>query len=101
MSAGFGDITATVNYTDISAGAGGLDGDHTAIGLTYAANGLTVHANWGEFDYTGTAADADGYGLAVNYDLGGGAVIQFGYGSGSTGTAASVDTWSLGLAMSF
>ena len=27
-------------------------------------------------------ADVDGYGLAVNYDLGGGAVVMLGYGDG-------------------
>jgi outer membrane protein OmpU len=55
--------------------------------------------------YEEGATQQDGYGLAVNYDLGGGAVVRFGYGSTQTcgvyGGCAVGDSFSLGLAMSF
>ena len=65
--------------------------------------------NYGIFESgVATVADSEGFGLAVNYDLGGGARVAFGYGTGEaddgTGTAtqaASVDTFSLGVSMSF
>ena len=87
VRAGFGDITAVLNYTDASTGA-----DHSAIGVTYTSGPLVLHANYGEFD-----GGADGFGVAVNYDLGGGAVAMFGYGDSSPG----VSTWSAGIGMSF
>lgn len=79
-------LRAILNYSDNSATT-----SHMALGLGYTSGALTVSANYGEFD-----GGADGYGLAVNYDLGG-AAVQFGYGDDSTNTS----TWSLGLAMSF
>jgi len=90
---------AIVNYTDLD-GALGLD-DHFGIGLGYTTGAVSVEFNYGEYSGVLPAADADGYGLAVNYDLGGGAVVMAGYGSGSVGGAASLNTWSLGLGLSF
>jgi outer membrane protein OmpU len=79
--------------------------DRVGLGLGYSMNDLSVGINWGEATTSTTgAADAvaDGVGLAVNYDLGSGAVVQFGYGSGkANAAAASVSTMSLGLALSF
>ena len=87
IDADFGNgFVAGLNYTDNDTGA-----DHTAIGVGYTMDALSIGVNYGEFD-----GGADGFGLAVNYDLGG-AVVQFGYGDSSTGT----DTYSLGVAMSF
>lgn len=82
----FGNMRAIVNYTDVSTG-----GSHTGVGVSYSMDALTLTANYGEF-----SGGADGYGLVANYDLGGGAVVQFGYGSG-----AGVESYSLGVAMSF
>ena len=48
----------------------------------------------GEHEVAG--ATASGVGLAVNYNLGGGAVFQVGYGDGE-----GTDTMSVGLALSF
>ncbi len=100
--ANFGDFSAGINYVDVSSDTLAQEGDYLGFGVGYSANGLSIHANYAEQDATiGTANDTDGFGLAVAYDLGGGASVKGGYGSGSVGTAASVDTWSLGLALSF
>jgi len=99
-----GGFEAIFNYTDLGdSDRGGVSEEHMAIGLGYSMDALTIGVNWGEF--TEGASTQDGYGLAVNYDLGGGAVAQFGYGSTqSCGVFAGCntgDTFSLGLAMSF
>jgi outer membrane protein OmpU len=100
--ANFGDFSAGINYVDVSSDTLAQEGDYLGFGVGYSANGLSIHANYAEQDATiGIANDTDGFGLAVAYDLGGGASVKGGYGSGSVGTAASVDTWSLGLALSF
>ena len=65
------------------------------LGLTYTSEVLDrlLHMNYGEYD-----GGADGFGLAANYDLGGGAEVQFGYGFGRDGTGADSDSqWSLGV----
>jgi outer membrane protein OmpU len=90
VGATFGDIAAVVNWWDLDDGAAGET--YTALGLTYTSGPLGLHVNYASRD----EADIDGFGLAVNYDLGGGAEVQFGYGSDDTD-----DTWSLGVAMSF
>lgn len=94
-------LQARLNYSDVTEGT--VDYNHTAIGLGYTMDALTIGLNYGQYDHssTSTGTDADGFGLAVNYDLGGGAVVQFGYGTGTVSGASSVDSWSLGVAMSF
>ena len=87
-----GAIQGILNYSDGE--VGGLDVTHTGLGLGYTAGALTVGVNWGQYDTDGV--DTDGFGAAVNYDLGGGATVQFGYGDGE-----DTDTMSFGLAMSF
>jgi len=85
------------------------DVDTMGLGVSYTTGALTVAANYGEFDYTGTGndvaaankLDTKGYGLAVNYDLGGGAVAQLGYGKSDRDGALDTDTMSLGIALSF
>ena len=59
--------------------------------MAYTSGAMTVAANWGQKDYD-TSADADGWGAGVNYDLGGGAVVQAG---------VYEDGYSVGLGMSF
>lgn len=73
-----------------------VDYDHWAIGVGYTKDAWSFGANYGDYDFDGSGLDRDGFGLAVNYDLGGGAVVQFGYGEGD-----EVESYSLGLAMSF
>ncbi|MGI9390444.1 MAG: porin [Boseongicola sp.] len=87
IRAGYGGFIGIFNYTDHSTA-----GDYTAIGVGYETGALLVSGNYGEF-----GSGSDGFGIAVNYDLGGGAVAQFGYGDSSGGTS----TWSAGLALSF
>ena len=97
-----GAITGILNYTDME--VTGTDVTHTGLGIGYTAGALTVGVNWGEYDVTG-ADNVDGFGIAVNYDLGGGAVVQFGYADSAdapvAGATADDDLFSLGLAMSF
>ncbi|MGX9355738.1 porin [Roseobacteraceae bacterium S113] len=106
-------LQAILNYSNINLDDDNLLGDdtisHAAIGLGYTMNALTVGVNYGQYMSGGDEAQA-GFGVAVNYDLGGGLVAQFGYGSSTidddlaTATGVSddsTDTWSLGLAMSF
>ena len=88
---------AVLNYWDQSAGSlGGTDNDYIGVALGYTIDALSFTVNYGEFD-TG----ADGFGIAANYDLGGGAVVQFGYGDGTNAAGTDSDTFSLGVAMSF
>jgi outer membrane protein OmpU len=80
--------------------------EHTGLGLAYTVNGVNLHANFGQYDYD-DGSQADGYGLAANYSLGGGATVMVGYGSGNaratvaTPQAADVSTFSVGLGLSF
>ena len=71
---------------------------HLGLELTYASGPVAVSANYGKVDLTG-GGEFDGWGLAANYDLGGGAKVMFGYGDDED--AGGVKTWSLGLGMSF
>jgi len=96
------------NGIAINAGYADLDaaGTWAGIGLGYTTGALLVQANYGAYD-TG-AVTVDGWGLVANYDLGGGAVLMAGYGTGDTpagneigGTYGSTDTFSIGLGLSF
>ena len=97
-------LSAGVTYTNMS----NLPVDkHVGVGLGYTTGAFSIHANYGKFSGDTGFADVSGYGLAAAYDLGGGAVVHFGYGSGDTLNAAGtakVDkakTMSLGLGLSF
>lgn len=85
---------AAINYSTFD-GDVLPDIDHIGVGIGYTMDALSIGLNYGEYDISG-GDDIDGFGLAVNYDLGGGAVVQFGYGDGE-----SVESYSLGIAMSF
>lgn len=91
---------AALNYTDYDDAVGG-DGTHIGVGVAYTMDAFTFALNYGEYDYDAAGADSSGYGMVVNYDLGGGAVVQFGYGSSDLEVGADTDTYSLGIAMSF
>jgi len=103
-------IRAVLNYSALDAPAGWTGyNDHIGLGVFYSMDALSLGVNYGVYssDFAGTA-DSEGVGLAANYDLGGGAVVQFGYSTGKTddgtftGTqTGSVDIFSLGIAMSF
>jgi outer membrane protein OmpU len=93
-----GGFSGVIGYTDTSTDPAGGDFSNLGLGVTYTSGPLSVHANYGETDNE-TIADVDSFGLAVNYDLGGGAVVMAGYGSdvGAVGTAQ----YSIGLGLSF
>ena len=80
--------------------------EHTGLGLGYTVSGVNLSANYGSYDYD-DGSQADGFGLAANYSLGGGATVMVGYGSGNAratnrvAAAADVDTFSVGLGLSF
>ncbi len=104
-----GGFTAALGYTSTDFDALGVDGaasdevdfDHTGLGLTYTTGALSLHANVGMYDPAVGASD-ETYGLAVNYDLGGGAVVMAGYGSDAdAATAGNQSTYSIGLGLSF
>ncbi len=80
--------------------------EHTGLGLGYTVSGVNLSANYGSYDYD-DGSQADGFGLAANYSLGGGATVMVGYGSGNAraslaaAQAADVDSFSVGLGLSF
>ncbi|RVT82111.1 porin [Rhodobacteraceae bacterium CCMM004] len=94
---------AIVNYTDMDSmvvdfgdnGGNRTVDAHWGIGLGYETGAILVSANYGRYDLT-AGGEIDGYGLAVNYDLGGGASLQAGYGGGD-----GPDAYSFGVAMEF
>ncbi|MFQ5623683.1 MAG: porin [Paracoccaceae bacterium] len=91
-----GGIKGVVNYSDHS-----TKGQHTAVGLTYSMDAITVHGNYGTWN-GGTMDGISGLGVAFNYDLSGGLVLMAGYGNTDpAGGGANVDTWSVGFGMSF
>jgi outer membrane protein OmpU len=93
-----GGFNARLNYQDGEIGT--TDFEHAAIGLAYVSGPLLVEANYGQSDIGGW--EPSGVGFAVNYDLGGGAVVMVGYGdSDGDGVVADFSTWSAGLGLSF
>jgi outer membrane protein OmpU len=97
-----GGFSGVIGYTDTSTDPVGGDFSHVGLGVTYTSGPLSVTANYGEIDNEGATPDVDSYGLAVNYDLGGGAVVMAGYGSDtSAATAGNQSQYSVGLGLSF
>jgi outer membrane protein OmpU len=84
-----------------------IDIKHLGLGAGYTFDAVTVSANWGQYDVTfnGASANITGWGLAAAYDFGGGLSAHAGYGSSDytdfPGGSNDLDTWSLGLNMSF
>jgi outer membrane protein OmpU len=77
-----------------------VDFAHTGLGLTYATGALSLHVNMGNYNPDVGASDTT-YGLAVNYDLGGGAVVMAGYGSDVDAAVGNQSQYSIGLGLSF
>lgn len=98
VSYGFGDFNFIANYADQD-----TLGSRYGLAAIYGSGPLTVAVNYGDREDDNTGFDSSGFGLAVNYDLGGGAEVQFGYGTESLDDPAETeqDTWSLGISMSF
>ncbi len=94
-------LSAGMTYTDMKNNA---NDKHYSLGLGYTTGAISVHANYGKFtDNAAIAGGADvkGYGLAAAYDLGGGAVVHFGYGASKPTGGATAKSASLGLGLSF
>jgi outer membrane protein OmpU len=116
VSLGYADLDGTAFHSSSANGFSSTVDSWAGIGVAYTQGPLTVAANYGTFDTVTVngAADtsgADGYGIVVNYDLGGGVVAMAGWGHSDNPTTAAVgsgswngngeDTFSLGLGMSF
>jgi outer membrane protein OmpU len=90
-------VTAAYRRADVNA----TYRRHEAIGVSYTKDALTLAANYGKSSSNAAVLDGSGYGVAVDYDPGGGAVVQAGYGHSNPSVGAGFDSWSLGLALSF
>jgi outer membrane protein OmpU len=111
ISAGFQNgITTALNYSEAQYGTRALTNTatetHIGIGVGYEMNALEVGLNYGEYDnrYGVNGLQASGFGLAVNYDLGGGLEVQAAYSNSEVNNARTsydYDQFSLGVAMSF
>ena len=96
LNASFGAVTAGINYSE--AEAAGVDAEHFGIGVGYSSGPISLSANYGQFDTP--VGDLEGFGLTAGYDLGGGAVLQAGYGNSDV-LGVDADTYSLGLRLNF
>ncbi|MGP1356419.1 porin [Roseicyclus sp.] len=94
-------LSAAVNYSVFD--TDGDQGVHWGIGASYEFDAITLHANYGQYDWDVASglADASGYGLSAEYDFGGGLAAQFGYGYGEVGPGTGASSWSFGLNMKF
>jgi outer membrane protein OmpU len=104
----FGAVDVVANYGE---GATNIDGavDPIAvrynIAAVYTMDALSLGANYGEIHTDGVSTDK-GFGLAANYDLGGGLVLQAGFGEQTVDNVGvsgddPINMYSLGLSMSF
>jgi outer membrane protein OmpU len=92
LTLGLSYASYSFDSTDVSGTAStAVDFTTTGIAVAYTTGAMTVAANWGQKDLK-TGTDLDGWGAGVNYDLGGGAVVQAGMYE---------DGYSVGLGMSF
>lgn len=96
-----GGISGVIAYSNTSPDVGvNVDTERLGLGVTYTTGALSLHANYGE-SQTGVAAKAKSYGLAVNYDLGGGATVMAGYGNDVNAAVGNQSQYSIGLGLSF
>lgn len=95
---------AKLGYATGNIGYDTTDWDWVGLTLGYSLDAWKAQIIWGEWSGNSVSPDADGFGVMVNYDMGGGAVAMFGYGDGgsvSSPYAASGSHWSAGLGLSF
>ena len=93
-------IQGIFNYSHYDDDLGG-DYDHYGLAVGYSFDAFLIAANYGNFDYDADGDDRSGFGLVANYDLGGGAELQAGYGYNDLDDAEDYSTYSFGIAMSF
>lgn len=104
----FGAVDVVANYGEMIANAtNALDvvSARYNIAMVYTMDALSLGANYGEIHTDGVSTDK-GFGLAANYDLGGGLVLQAGYGENTVDNFRvsgddPINMYSLGLSMSF
>lgn len=100
LMAGFDNgFKAALNWSELNGTAN--DYTHIGVGIAYVQGPWTFAANYGNYDRVNVGTDSSGFGAVINYNLGGGAVIQAGYGNTSPEVGNSTDTYSFGLSMSF
>ncbi|MBO6899614.1 MAG: porin [Shimia sp.] len=97
MSSG---LSLGINFSEFDPEGGADNITHTAVGVGYSMNALSIGANYGVYAQDG-ADDISGFGLAATYDLGGGLAAHLGYGNSDFGGGLESDSFSLGLSMSF
>lgn len=93
-----------VNYSETDYDAAGAENQtHMAIGVGYTMNALSLGLNYGEYDDVAgvDGAEKSGFGFAATYDLGGGLAAHAGYGASDYNYQSDIDSYSLGLSMSF
>ncbi|WP_126975130.1 porin [Frigidibacter oleivorans] len=114
----FDDVTADYGVAVVD--FDGADVEHYGIGIGYEMGALLLHANYGQYNFdigsvsgstpaAPAGVDLDGdfedsydsYGLIVNYDLGGGAILAAGYASDVSVEDGDQDQYSIGLSLSF
>ena len=95
LAGGFGGKIGYIDYKDNA-----ID-KHLGLEVSYKSGPIGVAINYGDVDTVAAGGDYDSWGAVANYDLGGGAVVMFGYGSDVSAAAGDQDQWSLGLGLSF
>lgn len=95
LAGGFGGKIGYMDYKDNA-----ID-KHLGLEVSYKSGPIGVAINYGDVDTVAAGGDYDSWGAVANYDLGGGAVVMFGYGSDVSAAAGDQDQWSLGLGLSF
>ncbi|MEC9197652.1 MAG: porin [Pseudomonadota bacterium] len=100
-------VSLVANYAEgIANAAGSADvvTKYYNIAATYSVDALTVGANYGEQHVDGVST-LKGFGLAAEYDLGGGLKVLAGYGESGDDVVGVLDdaasSYSLGLKMAF
>ena len=94
-------LQAIVNYSQLDVDVAGVstEDEHYGLAIGYEFGSLLVAANYGKFEFD-DGSEIDGYSLIANYDLGGGASLQAGYGDSDI-DGVDAETYSFGIAMSF
>ncbi len=102
-TAKFSGVDLVFNYSSTPKDSAGSAGSHIGLGVGYTINDFAVSFNYGTYS-GGTNDGNNGWGLAVNYALSGGAVIQGGLGSGGASNGAGGKgalQYSVGLSLNF
>ncbi|MGU9963131.1 MAG: porin [Candidatus Halichondribacter symbioticus] len=104
-TAKFSGVDLVFNYSTTPQGDAAAGGTHIGLGVGYTINDFAVSFNYGTYSGGDSKKDGkSGWGLAVNYALSGGAVIQGGLGSGGSSNGAGGEgalQYSVGLSLNF